>query len=101
MSMQDLDIEQPQTSLPNMFVKRSPGKAVFCGIVANSRVYERREWKVCKYLTLGVGNGKYIDVTVKRLLTHVKHLVLGHGFLKNNRTEYIECKSFMTNPTKT
>ena len=82
--------------LPNMFVKRSPGKAVFCGIVANSRVFKGENGKYVTFLTLGVGNGKYIDVTVKRPInTRKTPIVLGHGFLKiNNRTEYIDCKSF-------
>ena len=42
-------------------------------------------------LTLGVGNGKYIDV-IENDLTTRKTLVLDTAFKINNRTEYIEVK---------
>ena len=82
--------------LPGTFVKRDRGKATFCGIVANSRVFKNGPKSYITFLTLGVGNGKYIDVTLPRMVG-TKHtpLVLGHGFLKmNNRTEFIDVKQF-------
>ena len=49
---------------PNTFLKRKGGKATFCGIVANSRVFKSERGKYVTFVTLGVGNGEYIDVTL-------------------------------------
>ena len=81
--------------IPGTFVKRQPGKAVFCGLVANSRVFKGENGYVT-FVTLGVGNGEYIDITLKRPLnTRKTPFVMGHGFLRmNNRTEFIDVKQF-------
>ena len=84
--------------LPGMFVTRQPGKAVFRGVVANSRVFRNGPKSWITFLTLGVGNGKYLDVTLPRgISTKIKPVVMGHGFLRmNNRTEFIDVKEFDT-----
>lgn len=80
--------------LPNTFLKRRGGKATFCGIVANSRVFKSERGKYVTFVTLGVGNGEYIDVTLHDPISTRKYpILLGHGFLKmNNRTQYIDAK---------
>ena len=80
--------------LPNTFLKRKGGKATFCGIVANSRVFKSERGKYVTFVTLGVGNGEYIDVTLHDPISTRKYpILLGHGFLKmNNRTQYIDAK---------
>ena len=80
--------------LPNTFLKRKGGKATFCGIVANSRVFKSERGKYVTFVTLGVGNGEYIDVTLHDPISTRKYpILLGHGFLKmNNRTQYIDSK---------
>ena len=82
--------------LPGTFAKRDRGKAAFCGVVANSRVFKNGPKSYITFLTLGIGNGKYIDVTLPRAQgTKLSPVVLGHGFLKmNNRTEFIDVKQF-------
>ena len=82
--------------LPGTFAKRDRGKAAFCGVVANSRVFKNGPKSYITFLTLGIGNGKYIDVTLPRAQgTKLSPIVLGHGFLKmNNRTEFIDVKQF-------
>lgn len=82
--------------LPGTFVKRDRGKAVFCGVVANSRVFRNGPKSWITFLTLGIGNGKYIDVTLPRAQgTKVAPVIMGHGFLKmNNRTEYIDVRQY-------
>mgnify|MGYP000043882898 CR=1 FL=1 len=84
--------------IPGMFIARSQGKASFRGIVANSRVFRGERGKYVTFLTLGIGNGEYIDVTLHSAQsTRLSPIVQGHGFLKiNNRTEYIDCKSYKT-----
>ena len=80
--------------LPNTFLKRRGGKAAFCGIVANSRVFKSERGKYVTFVTLGIGNGEYIDVTLHDPISTRKYPILyGHGFLKmNNRTQYIDAK---------
>ena len=80
--------------LPNTFLKRRAGKAAFCGLVANSRVFKSERGKYVTFVTLGVGNGEYIDVTLHDPISTRKYPILfGHGFLKmNNRTQYIDAK---------
>ena len=56
--------------LPGTFAKRDRGKAAFCGVVANSRVFKNGPKSYITFLTLGIGNGKYIDVTLPELGTN-------------------------------
>ena len=46
------------------------------------------------FVTLGVGNNEYVDVTLHDPISTRKYPILyGHGFLKmNNRTQYIDAK---------
>ena len=53
--------------MPNMFVRETWGDRVnFAGLVANGRVFRGAEGKYITFVTLGVNNGEYVDVTIKR-----------------------------------
>lgn len=43
---------------------RRPGQVEFCGLVANYRVFKSAPNKYVTFVTLGTGNGKYLDVIV-------------------------------------
>ena len=82
--------------LPGTFTKREKGKAAFRGIVANSRVFRNGPKSWITFLTLGIDNGRYIDVTLPRAQsTKIAPVIEGGGFLRmNNRTEFIDVKHF-------
>ena len=44
-------------------------------------------------LTLGVGNGQYIDVTIKKAVAYSDHDVIwGQGTIRHsNNSDYVEC----------
>lgn len=70
-------------------------KFEFAGLIANGRVFKGEKGKYVTFLTLGVGNGKYIDITVNQPLSyHDYDVVCGVGKLRNtNGSQYIECKA--------
>ena len=70
---------------------RLPGYVEFCGLVANYRVFKADRKKYITFVTLGTGNGRYLDVVVPHAVSFHEHPVLwGQGKLgyKNN-TEYV------------
>jgi len=65
----------------------------FTGLVANGRVFKGDNSKYVTFLTLGVGNGRYIDVTVRRPLAYSDSVIVsGTGRLKHsNGSDYLDC----------
>jgi DNA polymerase III alpha subunit len=65
----------------------------FTGLVANGRVFKGDSGKYVTFLTLGVGNGRYIDVTVRRPLAYSDSVIVsGTGRLKHsNGSDYLDC----------
>ena len=88
--------------LPNMGVRNLYlDRFEFAGIVANSRVFRRDKQKYVHFITLGVGEGEYVDLIVdKPVKYHNGSVLVGQGdrqsrdgsqFLSCNR---INVKSF-------
>lgn len=70
---------------------RKPGHVEFCGLVANYRVFKSAPKEYITFVTLGTGNGRYLDVVVPHAVSFHEHPILwGSGKLgyKNN-TEYV------------
>ncbi len=83
--------------MPGMYVKELYGdKVEFAGLVANGRVFRGDKGRYVTFLTLGVGNGQYIDVTIKRPFSYSDHdVVWGQGTIKySNNSEYVECYDY-------
>jgi len=80
--------------MPNMFVQETWGDRVnFAGLVANGRVFRGAEGKYITFVTLGINNGEYVDVTIKRPFGYRDHdVVVGSGRVRyNNGSQYIDC----------
>ena len=70
---------------------RRPGSVEFCGLVANYRVFKSKPKEYITFVTLGTGNGRYLDVVVPHAISFHDHPILwGTGKLgyKNN-SEYV------------
>jgi len=70
---------------------RKPGAVEFCGLVANYRVFKSKPKEYITFVTLGTGNGRYLDVVVPHAISfHDYPILWGTGKLgyKNN-TEYV------------
>jgi DNA polymerase III alpha subunit len=70
---------------------RQPGQVEFCGLVANYRVFKANPKEYITFVTLGTGNGRYLDVVLNHAVSLHDHPILwGLGKLgyKNN-TEYV------------
>jgi hypothetical protein len=70
---------------------RKPGSVEFCGLVANYRVFKSKPREYITFVTLGTGNGRYLDVVVPHAVSFHDHPILwGSGRLgyKNN-SEYV------------
>jgi Bacterial DNA polymerase III alpha subunit finger domain len=70
---------------------RKPGQVEFCGLVANYRVFKSKPKEYITFVTLGTGNGRYLDVVLPHACSfHDQPIVWGVGKLgyKNN-TEYV------------
>ena len=70
---------------------RKPGQVEFCGLVANYRVFKSKPKEYITFVTLGTGNGRYLDVVLPHAVSlHDHPIVWGVGKLgyKNN-TEYV------------
>jgi len=70
---------------------RGPGRVEFCGLVANYRVFKADKKKYITFVTLGTGNGRYLDVIVPHAISfHDQPILWGQGKLgyKNN-SEYV------------
>jgi DNA polymerase III alpha subunit len=70
---------------------RRPGQVEFCGLVANYRVFKSKPKEYITFVTLGTGNGRYLDVVIPHAISFHDHPILwGMGKLgyKNN-SEYV------------
>ena len=70
---------------------RKPGQVEFCGLVANYRVFKSAPKEYITFVTLGTGNGRYLDVVLPHAVSlHDHPIIWGTGKLgyKNN-TEYV------------
>lgn len=70
---------------------RRPGSVEFCGLVANYRVFKSKPKEYITFVTLGTGNGRYLDVVLPHAASfHDKPILWGMGKLgyKNN-SEYV------------
>jgi DNA polymerase III alpha subunit len=77
--------------LPMCTEIRRPGQVEFCGIVANYRVFKSKPKEYITFVTLGTGNGRYLDVVLPHAVSFHEHPILwGTGKLgyKNN-SEYV------------
>ena len=80
--------------MPNMFVQETWGDRVnFAGLVANGRVFKGEQGRYVTFLTLGIANGEYVDVTVKKPFGHRDHdVVVGSGKVRySNGARYVDC----------
>ena len=80
--------------MPGMYVRELyMDKVEFAGLVANGRVFRGDKGRYVTFLTLGVGNGQYVDVTIKRPFAYSDHdVVWGQGRIKHsNNSDYVEC----------
>ena len=86
-----------QNFMPGMYVKELyMDKVEFAGLVANGRVFRGDKGRYVTFLTLGVGNGQYIDVTIKRPFAYSDHDVIwGQGTIRHsNNSDYVECYDY-------
>ena len=82
-----------QDFLPGMYCMNTyQDRFEFSGLVANGRVFKGESGRYVTFLTLGVGNGQYIDVTVKKPVAYADYdYVTGTGRLRmSNDSYYIE-----------
>ena len=80
--------------MPGMYVKELyMDKVEFVGLVANGRVFRGDKGRYVTFLTLGVGNGQYIDVTIKKPVAYSDYDVIwGQGTIRHsNNSDYVEC----------
>jgi len=83
-----------QDFMPGMYVRELyMDKVEFAGMIANGRVFRGDRGKYVTFLTLGVGNGQYIDITIPRPFSYHDHdVVWGQGTIKySNNSEYVQC----------
>jgi len=80
--------------MPNMFVQETWGDRVnFAGLVANGRVFRGEGGRYVTFVTLGVANGEYVDVTIKKPFGYRDtDVVAGSGKIRmSNGSRYIDC----------
>ena len=65
----------------------------FAGVVANGRVFRGKNGKYITFVTLGIGPGEYIDITVKKPFSYRDgDIISGRGKVKHhNNSDYVEC----------
>ena len=79
--------------LPGMGIKELfLDRVQFSGVIANGRVFRGDKGKYTTFLTLGIDNGQYIDVTIPKPVAYSDYdVVHGIGRLKHsNGTDYLE-----------
>ena len=82
-----------QKFLPGLFCKGTYMDHVeFAGLVANGRVFKGNKGKYVTFVTLGVDNGQYIDVTIKKPFGYSDcDVIWGTGKVRhNNNSDYVE-----------
>jgi DNA polymerase-3 subunit alpha len=82
---------QSKRFLPVCQEIRRPGQIEFCGLVANYRVFKSAPKEYITFVTLGTGNGRYLDVILNRAVSFAdKPLLWGMGKLGyKNSSEYV------------
>lgn len=81
--------------LPSMGIKKLYlDKFEFAGIVANSRVFKSDKKTYIHFITLGVGEGEYVDLVVDRPIKYSNTtVILGQGEIKHrDGSEYLYCR---------
>ena len=76
-----------------MFVKGTYMDHVeFAGLVANGRVFKGEKGKYVTFVTLGVDNGQYVDITVKKPFAYSDcDVIWGTGRVRHKaNSDYIE-----------
>ena len=70
---------------------RRPGEVEFCGLVANYRVFKSAPKEYITFVTLGTGNGRYLDVILRNAVSFSdKPILWGKGRLGyKNSSEYV------------
>lgn len=79
--------------LPGFYTKHLYlDRVEFCGLIANGRVYKAGNKKYVTFVTLGIDNGYYVDITVNRPFSYTDNdVVRGIGRIKHlNNSDYIE-----------
>jgi len=79
--------------LPGLFCKGTYMDHVeFAGLVANGRVFKGNKGKYVTFVTLGVDNGQYIDVTIKKPFGYSdRDVIWGTGKVRHsNNSDYVE-----------
>ena len=79
--------------MPGMYVKELYlDKVEFAGMIANGRVFRGDKGRYVTFLTLGIGNGQYIDVTIKKAFAYSDYdVVWGQGTIRHsNNSDYVE-----------
>jgi DNA polymerase-3 subunit alpha len=80
--------------LPNMGVKNLYlDRFEFAGIVANSRVFKADKKSYIHFITLGVGEGEYVDLVVDRPVRYSNEsVIVGQGEVRSrDNSQYIYC----------
>ena len=80
--------------MPSMFIQETWGDRVnFAGLVANGRVFRGEQGRYVTFVTLGVNNGEYVDVTIKKPFGYRdSDVVVGSGKIRmSNGARYIDC----------
>ena len=82
--------------LPMCTEIRKPGHVEFCGLVANYRVFKCDNKDYITFVTLGTGNGKYLDVVVPRAVDFHEHKLLwGRGRkCRKDNSEYVDVANY-------
>ena len=79
--------------IPNCFVRQKFLERVeFAGVIANGRVFRGKYNKWVTFLTLGIGYGEYIDVTIQKGFAYRDgDIVYGQGVVRHqNNSDYIQ-----------
>ena len=81
--------------LPKMGMEREGNQLWFNGIVANFRKIRRGKWSVV-LMTIGVGNGEYIDLIIKGKFPYGRYMCIeGWGIEKEEyNSTHVEVKDF-------
>jgi DNA polymerase III alpha subunit len=81
----------PGMGVRNLYLDRFE----FAGIVANSRVFRRDRQKYIHFITLGVGEGEYVDLIVDRPVKYeVDSVIIGQGGVRNkDNSQFLQVDS--------
>lgn len=79
----------PRMGVRNLYLD----KYQFAGIVANSRVFRRDRQKYIHFITLGVGEGEYVDLIVDRPVKYSSgSVILGNGEMcSRDGSQFLQC----------